>query len=74
MDYKKMFNALIEKIGKEEIGRIIVEKICKEGIGRIVIRNTCPSLFDLLDAKECKLDLQECPGCWAKALGLEEAD
>jgi hypothetical protein len=59
MDYEKVFDALIEKIGKEEISRIIVEK-------------DCPHSYYLPDARDCKTDYQECPKCWTRALGMEE--
>jgi hypothetical protein len=57
MDYEKMFDKLVERFGKEELSRIIIKLGCPTWI---------PS------AKYCEADHQECPGCWAKALGLEE--
>jgi len=61
MDYGEMVDALIEQVDKEKIGRLIV----KAG---------CPYSFGLSDATDCETDQRDCPDCWARALGIEEAD
>jgi len=59
MNYEKLFKVLVEKLGREEIGKI-------------VIRNTCPSSFGWSIVKDCGTDQQNCRKCWAKALGMDE--
>ena len=62
MDYKKMFDKLVEQVDKEKIGRNIVGEIC-------------PGLLDLSEVENCvpySQNSQTCCKCWAKALGLGE--
>jgi len=68
MDHKKMFDALIEKVGEEELSRIMGRRI-----GGILVGQMCPSLFELPITENCG-DYRNnvCPDCWAKALELEE--
>jgi hypothetical protein len=56
MDYEKIFSVLVDRVGKEEAAKIIV----KAG---------CPGLFGLAHEKGCVVDLDDCPNCWANALG-----
>jgi hypothetical protein len=61
MDYKKMFDKLVEPVGIE-------------GICRIIIRQVCPTYFGLHDDVTCLTGKAgKCTGCWAKALE-QEAD
>jgi hypothetical protein len=61
MDYRKMLDVLIKKLGREEIGRIIIGEIC-------------PATFGLATLEECATYPQNCRKCWAEALGLEEEE
>jgi hypothetical protein len=72
MDYEEMFDVLIGKVGKEEIGRIVVEKHGKEELSRIIVEKHCPHSYHLSESKHCGTNLQYCSNCWAKALGMEE--
>ena len=56
-----MFDKLIEKVGKEEIERIVVERLC-------------PRFFGLSMVEDCTTYPQNCASCWAKALGMEDGE
>jgi hypothetical protein len=58
MDYKKMFDKLVKKLGREEIGRVIVGQICS-------------GMFELTMVEDCGTYPQNCRRCWAGALGME---
>jgi hypothetical protein len=60
MDYKKILDDLIEKFGKEQLGKFIVEAGCLHSFGMSEVGN-------------CGICPLYCPECLTKALGLEEA-
>jgi hypothetical protein len=67
MDHEKMFGVFVEKIGKDELSRIMGRRI-----GGIIFGQMCPSSFGLPIVERCGYSPQSCRRCWAKALGMEE--